>query len=331
MKLAAAIASFVVVLKDERLASPHTVGLYGRTLADFLADTSDIALPRIRREHVRAFLVRLRDQRKNGPASLRAKMAGLRSFFTFLLDRGVLRTAPFDVEDFRIRVPRRLATVLTQEELDCFLSVVEKSGTSSSRPPRGLARALPLGARDRALFFLLAGCGLRVAEATGISLADVSRPRKAILVHGKGGVEREVYYDVQPLEAHFDAYLDARLALGVLDGALFLNHRDGGRITPRAVQLLMHRYLREAEVSKKASPHALRHTFATLAIERGANVKAVAQILGHRHVNTTINTYTHLSETHVRDVFRLCHPLQTGKLPIEERIAARKRSLPMLP
>ena len=330
MNVATAIDTFVVALKDERLASPHTVALYGRTLAAFLADTGNLALPRIRREHVRSFLVRLRDEHGNGASSLRVKMAALRAFFTFLVDRRLLRTAAFDVEDFRIRAPRRLATVLTQEELDRFLSVVEKIGISSSRPPRGLARAFPVGVRDRALFFLLAGCGLRVAEATGMNLADISRPRKAILVRGKGRVEREVYYDVQPLDAHFEKYLDERLRLGVLDGALFLNHRDGGRLTPRAVQLLMRRYLREAGVSKHATPHSLRHTFATLAIERGANVKAVAQILGHRHVNTTINTYTHLSETHVRDVFRLCHPLQTGKLPIEERVAARKRSLPLL-
>ncbi len=330
MKLAAAIASFVVALRDERLASPHTVALYSRTFVAFSGQTGDLALPRIRREHVRSFLVYLRDRCGNAASSLRAKMAALRALFTFLEDRGLLHKTPFDVEDFRIRVPRRVATVLTQEELDRFLSAVEKSGTSSSRPPRGPARALPLGARDRALFFLLAGCGLRVAETTNINLGDVSQQRKAILVRGKGGVEREVYYDVEPLEGHLEVYLNARLALGVLDGALFLNHRDGGRVTPRAVQLLMHRYLREAGVSKDASPHSLRHTFATLAIERGANVKAVAQLLGHRHVSTTINTYTHLSETHVRDVFRLCHPLETGKLPIEERVAARKRRLPML-
>lgn len=330
MRLVAATASFVVALKDERLAAHHTVALYRRTVDAFAADIGDVPLSQVRREHVRAFLVRLRDVHGNGASSLRTKMAALRAFFTFLVDRRLLRAAPFKVEDFRIRVPRRMATVLTQEEFDRFLSAVERSCTTSSRSPRGRARGLPVGLRDRALFFLLAGCGLRVAEATNTNLADVSRLRKAIHVRGKGGVEREVFYDVDPLERYLVEYMDARLRLDVVHDALFINHREGGRLTPRAVQLRMRRYLRDADVSKGATPHSLRHTFATLAIERGANVKAVAQILGHRQVSTTINTYTHLSETHVRDVFRMCHPLQEGKLPLDERVAARKRSLPLL-
>lgn len=329
MELPLAASRFVASLRDERLASRHTVDLYARTVAAFSDFVGGGSLSQIGREHLRRFLVHLRDG-GNGPATLRTKVAALRAFFSFLVDRGLRRSLPFQAEDFRIRVPRTLPHVLTQEELDRFLRCVEEQPQRRPRTPWGRTHKLSQRVRDRALFFLLAGCGLRVGEATGLDVSSVCRSRKAIRLTGKGGDIREVFYDVEPLEDHLNEYLDARLRLGVLGGALFINFRDGRRLTSRSVQMLMRRYLQLAGIDKTASPHSLRHTFATLAIERGANVKAISQLLGHRHVGTTINTYTHLSEKHVRDVFRQCHPLQEAKLPLAARIEGRKRSLPLL-
>ena len=101
-------------------------------------------------------------------------------------------------------------------------------------------------------------------------------------------------------------------------------------MTARAVQLLVTHYKERASIEKNVTPHTFRHTYATLSIENGANVKAVSQILGHASIETTINTYTHLSEAHVRDVFRLCHPFEGKRLPLDERVQGRKRSLPLI-
>ncbi len=330
MRLREAIAHFVVTLQDEHLRSHHTVDLYRRTLRALADATGDLPATRLRREHVREYLVQMRDGNSNSPATLRVKMAALRAFFGFLVQRGYRRTAPFQTEDFRIRVPRKVATSLTQDELDALLCAVDKGSGTTERPPRGRAAGLPPVLRDRILLYLLAGCGIRVAEATNLDLASVDTARKAVRVRGKGGAEREVFYDVPPLEDLMDEYLAARRKLGLLDGSLFVNFRDGKRISPRGVQLLVKSYARTAGLAKTVTPHTLRHTYATLAIERGANVKAVAQILGHQRIQTTINTYTHLSEKHVRDVFRLCHPLKDQVLPLAERIERRKQSLPMI-
>lgn len=329
MDIATAAARFITALRDERLAARNTVALYSRTVNAFTSSVGRLPLSRIRRDHLRCFLVHLREG-GNGPATLRVKIAALRAFFSFVVDRRLRRTLPFEAGDFRLRVPRALPHVLTQEELDRFLGCIENRPSRRARTPWGRERRVSQAVRDRALFFLLAGAGLRVGEATGLDISCVCRSRKTLRVTGKGGAVREVFYDVDPLEGYINEYLDARLRLGVLTGALFINFRDGRRLTTRAVQVLMRYHLQEAQIHKAATPHSLRHTFATLAIERGANVKAVSQLLGHRCVGTTINTYTHLSEKHVRDVFRQCHPLQEGMLPIEDRIEGRKRSLPLL-
>jgi integrase/recombinase XerC len=239
MRLGDAIAHFVVTLRDEHLRSHHTVDLYRRTLIAFAEAVGDLTVSRLGRGHVREHLVQMRDGDANSPATLRTKMAALRAFFNFLLQRGYRRTAPFLPEDFRIRVPRKVAASLTQDELDALLSAVDNGQGTTTRPPRGRASGLSPVLRDRILLFLLAGSGLRVAEATRLDLASIDAERKAIRVHGKGGVEREVFYDVEPLQSFMDEYLIARRKLGLLDGSMFINFRDGKGLSSRGVQMLV--------------------------------------------------------------------------------------------
>ena len=223
MRLGDAIAHFVVTLRDEHLRSHHTVDLYRRTLIAFAEAVGDLTVSRLGRGHVREHLVQMRDGHANSPATLRTKMAALRAFFNFLLQRGYRRTAPFLPEDFRIRVPRKVAASLTQDELDALLSAVDNGQGTTTRPPRGRASGLSPVLRDRILLFLLAGSGLRVAEATRLDLASVDAERKAIRVQGKGGVEREVFYDVEPLGPN-------GLALAF---ELAVDHVPGFQVKPR--------------------------------------------------------------------------------------------------
>ena len=117
-----------------------------------------------------------------------------------------------------------------------------------------------------------------------------------IRVLGKGSREREVYYDIPRMTAAMDDYLAIRDAFSPKSDAVFVNSRDGGRLTVRSVELMLKDYLGRADLSRSYTPHSLRHTYASLSIEQGANIKVVSQILGHSNIRTTLSLYTHLSE-----------------------------------
>ena len=121
-------------------------------------------------------------------------------------------------------------------------------------------------------------------------------------------------------------YLKLRKKIELKEEALFINSRDWKRISVRNIEKILKKYLRASGLSMEITPHSLRHTFATLMIENGGNIKVVSQLLGHSDINTTLNMYTHLSSEHVRRVFKLCHPMSKKKLPLKEVIENRLKT-----
>ncbi|MDQ3646444.1 MAG: tyrosine-type recombinase/integrase, partial [Actinomycetota bacterium] len=169
----------------------------------------------------------------------------------------------------------------------------------------------PQGLRDRAVFELLYGSGLRVAELCGLDLGDVDLRQRTVRVTGKGRKERQV--PISGPAAHAVAtYLDrARSALrGASEEdasrfALFINSR-GGRLMPRSVRALLSKY-RRAEGASPISPHSLRHSFATHLLDGGADLRVVQELLGHESLATT-QIYTHVSMERLRAVYEQSHP-----------------------
>ena len=140
-----------------------------------------------------------------------------------------------------------------------------------------------------------------------------------------------VFFDIDELQKPLEDYLQRRQLLPApKSNAVFLNGRDLGPLSPRAVQLRLKTLARQLDLPNNLTPHALRHTYATLAIERGANIKAVSQLLGHADVKTTLQLYTHLSTEHLHEVFRLCHPLRDNRRELPEIINDRKKMIPYL-
>lgn len=309
--LAELAASFLTDLEERRGASPHTVRSYRSDLADFLgyldavsaddtaeaepaapptADSVDIAL-------LRSYLASLHERGLSRVTAAR-KLAALRSFYRHLGRIGAVeRDAARAVR--APKTPRRIPQRLELGEVEELLHA----------PDPATAR----GKRDLAILELLYGTGVRVSELVGLDLTDLQRNSRILRVLGKGGKERVVPFGEVAADALGD-YLSARGELaaagsGAASEAVFLNAR-GGRLTDRSVRTIVRRYLGEAGIAHlagKATPHTLRHAFATHLLDRGADLRAIQELLGHASLATT-QKYTQVSTARLFEVYAKSHP-----------------------
>jgi integrase/recombinase XerC len=300
-----AVAEFQSYLEVERGASALTVEAYARDLAQFRAlyvdrRGSEPDLARIDTADVRAYLAALFGT--HDASSMARKLSSLRSFYRFLVRRGQVADNPCA----QVRSPRRRRALPRALSVDDTFRLVE---APTSGEPSSAAQK-----RDRALYEVLYGAGLRVSEGCGLDLSDVQdRSSQGALVkvrHGKGGKERLVPMGSKAVLA-LDEYLAVRGALshpktGARDeAALFLNTR-GGRLTPRSVQRHLAAYVLRAGVPS-ATPHALRHSFATHLLDGGADLRAIQELLGHASLSST-QVYTKVSMDHLMAVYDQAHP-----------------------
>ena len=307
-----ATAELLRHLEVERAASPHTVAAYRRDLAAFAAHHADThGRPpdplRVTALDIRAFVASL--YRANDPASIARKLSSLRALFRRLCARGLLSANPARA----VPSPRRKKALPKALDVDAAAAVVD---APTARPG---AAATPHELRDAAMFEVLYGAGLRVSECCGLDLDDLDRDRfqDACLVRvrrGKGGKDRLV-----PLGARGVAALDAYLArgrpalrrprAGTQDPAALFLSRHGARITPRSVQRHVARWALLA--GTEATPHTLRHSFATHLLDGGADLRAIQELLGHASLAAT-QIYTKVSLDHLAKVYDAAHPHARG-------------------
>jgi integrase/recombinase XerC len=283
------LAAFLRYLALEKNASPHTLRSYRRDLEQFRAylteavgDLGSAPLPEFDARLVRGWLARLHG-RGLDPVSVGRKLAALRSWCRFLVRRGWLARSPA----LEVRGPRPGRKLVSFLPIDEAAALLDANGAS---------------ARDRAILELLYATGLRVSELVGLGLDDVDRGERTVRVMGKGSKERIVPFGGQAAVA-LDAYVDVR---GTGTGPLFLNAR-GGRLSPRSVHALVRRRARAAGLSRRVSPHTLRHTFATHLLDAGADLRMIQELLGHSRLSTT-QRYTHVAAEQLMRVYDRAHP-----------------------
>ncbi len=287
----ALLESFIRHLSDERNYSEHTVKAYRGDLENFrdfllkegksIEDT-DAAT-------VNAYVSALYG--KNSPSSVERKVSAIRSFFSYLVRRGLAAKNPAKL----VRTPRK------EKRLPVFLSVDEVFSLVDVKDPE----RSPLRVRDRAILELLYSSGLRVSELAGAALADLSMGEAVIRVRGKGNKERIVPVGSKALSA-LGEYLDVREKLKPASDRIFLNSRGGG-ITTRSLARIIKKYGLVSGISKNVSPHVLRHSFATHLLAGGADLRAIQEMLGHASLSTT-QRYTHLSVERIMEVYDKTHP-----------------------
>lgn len=278
---------FRVHLALERRLSAHTVRAYLSDLHQFrrVVEPSR-SLADVTREDVRRFLSVLH-ARGVGPRSMARKLSSLRAFYAWLLREGV----PSDPTGGVAR-PRE------RRSLPAALSEAQAKALVESPTPGGR------GARDRAILELLYGSGLRVGELVTLTWEHVDLRSGLVRVRGKGGRERVVPMG-RACVAALEEYLASQPGAG-LWGPVFPGKAEGGRMSPRSVHRIVSSWAHRVGLGG-VHPHTLRHTFATHLLERGAELRAVQEMLGHASLATT-QVYTHLSVERLRAAYRQAHP-----------------------
>jgi integrase/recombinase XerC len=329
-----AAAKYLQYMSSVRNSSPHTILNYGKDLSQFqeyLAPPGmhPPALTEITHSIIREFVGHLHDHGLE-KSSIARKLAALRSFFKYCVREGMLKENPARLVPTP-KLPKRIPSVLTAEEMNGFLNRLAEMGASASRRPEPLrkvsgAALLAPGLkgdglflrRDRALLELLYAAGLRVSELTGLNLVDIDQKERMLRVRGKGNKERIVPYGSKAQEA-LDKYWNLReelllqksAARGGRRGpahaqAVFLNYA-GRRLTQRSVGRIVKKYVRLVNINWDLHPHSLRHAFATHLLADGADLRAIQELLGHQSLSTT-QKYTHASIRQLMEIYDKAHP-----------------------
>jgi integrase/recombinase XerC len=261
---------------------------------------------------IREFIGHLHDH-KLEKSSIARKVAAIRSFFKFAVREGKVLQNPARLVATP-KLPRRIPSVLSAEDMSAFLDGIAAAPAASSgsgRRTRGRPEDRLLVKRDRAILELLYASGLRVSELTGLNLADIEQKEKMLRVLGKGNKERIVPYGSKAEQA-LEAYSPVRGAILRKAGrkgnveAVFLNH-EGTRLTTRSVARIVKKYVRLVNVNWDLHPHSLRHAFATHLLADGADLRAIQELLGHSSLSTT-QRYTHASIRQLLEVYDKAHP-----------------------
>ena len=294
-----AIARFLQFLTVERNASAYTVKSYREdlaALADYLAESrgGDPPAPGdITVLDLRGYVAALHEA-GYAKTTIARHLASLRSFFRFGQREGWTKTNPAKP----LRNPRKGRT------LPHFLSAEDLGRLFDAPPPDE-----PMGLRDRAILETMYSAGLRVSEVVGLDDADLDFEAGVLRVRGKGRRER-----MAPLGSYALRALRRWLPLRKLHGRqpagpaapVFVN-KFGRRLTTRSVARMLEKYLNLTGLDARTTPHSLRHSFATHLLDRGADIRSVQELLGHKSLVTT-QIYTHVSTTALRAVYEKAHP-----------------------
>jgi len=306
------LRAFLKYLALNRNVSAHTVRAYESDLGQFLTHVAeargvkrrDLDPASLDRTAIRSFLG-ASHARGLSRATAARRLSAVRTFLRYLRreellvgDPGALVPTP----KREVRMPAHLS------EQEIALLLAQPAGDD------------PLGRRDRAILEMFYASGLRLSELAGLDMDDVNLTAKMVRVLGKGGKPRLVPFNGSTASA-IRAYLKDRLGLGTTTSVrdarrerdpLFLNYR-GSRLTTRSIDRLVRRYVAACSARLGISPHALRHSFATHLLQRGADLRVIQELLGHSRISTT-QRYTHVNAAQLLDVYSKSHPRAVKKL-----------------
>jgi integrase/recombinase XerC len=320
------LKAFLAFLRLNRNASAHTVRAYDSDLSQWLdyaaaaagCKARDLQPAHLDRAALRGFLGEVHAQGRTRSTAAR-KLAAARAFLRYLHREGVIE----EDAGALVATPRR------DVRMPAHLSEAEMSALLDS--PAG---DTPLSRRDRAILEVFYASGLRLSELAGLDVDDVNLSQRMVRVLGKGGKERLIPFNTSAANAVREYMKDranlVRERIGRVgqvgqvgqvgpvgqvgrvgrssrpDDPLFVNYR-GGRLTSRSIDRLVRRYVAASSTRLGISPHALRHSFATHLLQRGADLRAIQELLGHARLSTT-QRYTHVNAAQLLDVYRRAHP-----------------------
>lgn len=294
------IVDFLEYLEIEQNRSQKTIENYHHYLMRLVEFAGDNDVDKITTETIRKWRLWL-NRHKNESGDEISKttqnyhLIALRSFLKFCSKRGINTLPPEKVE--LARTKRKQVTFLNSDELAALFAQPDVN--------------TKIGIRDRTILELLFSGGLRVSELVSLNVSHVSTKRREFTVRGKGQKDRPIFMG-EAAANWIDAYLKTRTDSSP---ALFIRYSgtknqdtsgDFMRLTPRSIQCIISRYAKLAGITKRVSPHTLRHSFATDLLMNGADIRSVQTMLGHSDISTT-QIYTHITDPHLKEVHKKFH------------------------
>jgi integrase/recombinase XerD len=295
------IKSFLNYLSVEKGFSENTTAAYRNDLnqmADFVeaevaGKGSAPSWTNFTRQGMLSYLLNLKERGYAGTTAAR-KVAAAKSFFSFLVTEGNIRSDPTE----NMSSPSVGKTLPKPISISQVRQLLEQPAKLST----------PEAKRDRVMLELLYAGGMRISELVALNIGDVDTKGGFVRCVGKGNKERmiPIYEQVAQAVTKYTEETRPRLARGKNDPALFLNPR-GERLTRQGFWQKLKEYARSANLSARISPHTLRHSFATHMLSGGADLRSVQELLGHANISTT-QVYTHLTTDHIRRTYEKSHP-----------------------
>jgi integrase/recombinase XerD len=284
---------FINYLRIERGLADNTVQAYSRDLVRFFEflESRHLFPLEVSHDQISEFVVAL--GKRLSAKSVARNISAIKMFFRFLSSEGKIKSSPARLIESP-RLHRRLPEVLSQEEVERLLSRPDPTN--------------PMGQRDRAMLELLYATGLRVSELVGLKNSSVNLEAGYVRTLGKGSKERLIPMGGKAIEAIKEYSSSGRLQLikGANSPFIFLNSR-GHKMTRQGFWKIIKKHGRHAGISKRISPHGLRHSFASHLLEAGADLRSVQVMLGHEDISTT-QIYTHVTRERLKEMHEKCHP-----------------------
>ena len=288
------IGEYASYLRLERCSSDNTITSYVRDVTQFcryLEEVEETELLQCAQEHIERYIAYMTGRGKSA-ASVARSVASLKSFYSYLLSQGVVRSNPAK-HTAAVRTERKLPQILSGKEVDLFLE-----------QPQCVD---PKGYRDHAMLELLYATGIRVSELIGLNVEDVNLPAGLIRCVSRGK-ERIIPLYAAAVKALTDYVRDIRpqLLLTPREPALFVN-MSGERMSRQGFWKIVKYYQEKAQIDKDITPHTLRHSFAAHLLENGADLRSIQEMLGHADISST-QIYSHMVKQKLQDVYHKAHP-----------------------
>ena len=287
------VNSFLEYLHYQRKYSDYTITSYNNDLEDFTkyVKNNKLNYKTMDYKDVSNYLIYLKGLNYS-PASINRHLSSIRSLYTYMINEKIVDASPFKL----VHGPKKEMKLPNYLKYQEFIDLVETCDDT------------PLDIRNRMILELLFATGIRVSEAVNIKLSDINFKECEIKVIGKGNKMRIVYFNKVCQSLMSKYVLNARqdLLKGKHSDYLLVNHL-GNKITPRGIEDIIDKLITKSSINHKISPHTLRHTFATLLLNEGMDIREVQELLGHARLSTT-SIYTHVSNEELRRVYLQNHP-----------------------
>ncbi len=288
------IDDFIEYIKKERNYSDYTETNYMIDLDNYsdYINKKRISYKNITYKQITEYIKYLKEEKELNSTSINRHLSSLRSFYNYLIRIGNINNNPFKL----VRGPKKAIKLPNYMKYSEFEEMVNSCDETD------------LGVRNRAILEILLSTGARVGEIINVKLSDIDFSNQEIRVLGKGNKERICYFNEHAEEALKKYINNSRLNLlgNKKSDYLFINH-IGGHLTDRGIRLIIDNIIRVSSINTKVTPHTFRHTFATMLLNEGCDLKSVQELLGHVNLSTT-SIYTHVTNDRIKDIYLHAHP-----------------------